>query len=428
MPPATDGTTTKVPGPMGSSPAPGNPPTPSQPSYQTQLSDFLAAERQNESGGNYTAYNAAGGASGAYQFIQPTWTSWADQAGYGQYANAPASQAPPAVQDAVAGAMASSYYQQFGGNWQDVAESWYYPAWAGNPQYQNSVPYPSAGNTLTIGQYGQNVVNAMNKLLGTSTSPAPNQNTLGAAGVIGQYNQANQAGPTYANAALGQQEVLGQAQQQITDQNLLNQLNNALAGLGIQKTGLQQQADYTNTNYALQQDVLNQNLQNLAAGYGLQQQQFGLQGQEAQQAYQNAMQSAESGLAASGVYNTGTRGVTETPIQQQLQNAMQSLGIQQQQAAQNFANSKWQLGAQGHGEALTNAYQNQQIQNALAQLGLNQTQAQQQYQTGVASAANSQADLINSIVAQQFQNQIAAQNSPSSVLQQLIASGQYTGG
>lgn len=141
-----------------------------------ELDAFLAAIRQHESGGNYSAYNPGGGASGAYQFIQPTWSSWANQAGYPQYAGQPAADAPPSVQDAVAAAMASSYYQAYGGNWQSTAEAWYYPAWAGNPAYQNSVPDPSAGNTLTVGQYGHNIVSTMSQYLGqpdatlTSTS------------------------------------------------------------------------------------------------------------------------------------------------------------------------------------------------------------------------------------------------------------------
>lgn len=134
------------------------------------LGAFLAAERQTESGGDYTAYNAAGGASGAYQFIQSTWTSEADAAGYSQYAGGPASAAPPSVQDAVAAHMAQGYFNQFH-NWEYVAQSWYYPAWAGNAAYQNSVPYPSAGNTLTIGEYGAKVWQAMGGI--PANTPAP---------------------------------------------------------------------------------------------------------------------------------------------------------------------------------------------------------------------------------------------------------------
>ena len=130
---------------------------------QTQPGDanaFISAIKQHESSGNYTAYNAGGGASGAYQFIQSTWDSEAKAAGFGQYAGQPASAAPPEVQDAVARTMAENYYKAYG-NWKDAAEAWYYPAYAGKPQDQGLVPAPGAGNTETVGQYGQAVVDSM---------------------------------------------------------------------------------------------------------------------------------------------------------------------------------------------------------------------------------------------------------------------------
>ena len=123
---------------------------------------FLGAVKQHESGGNYGAYNAAGGASGAYQYIQSTWSSMARDAGFTQYANGPASAAPPDVQDAVAKYNAEQLYKQ-SGSWKTAAESWYYPAWAQDPSKQNSVPYPSAGNTMTIGGYGDQIVSMMGK-------------------------------------------------------------------------------------------------------------------------------------------------------------------------------------------------------------------------------------------------------------------------
>lgn len=155
----------------------------------TQLAAFLQAERDIESGNSYTAYNSSGGASGAYQFIQSTWTSEALAAGYPQYASEPASAAPPAVQDAVAGTMAQGYYDQFG-NWKDTAEAWYYPAWAGNPSYQNSVPYPSAGNTLTIGQYGDKVTSKMNSILGGSSASSGKNTTTSSPGFLKSFDTA----------------------------------------------------------------------------------------------------------------------------------------------------------------------------------------------------------------------------------------------
>lgn len=149
----------------------------------TQVDQFLNAIKAHESGGNYQAYNSAGGASGAYQYIQSTWSSYAKAAGYAQYANGPASQAPPQVQDAVARYNATELFNQ-SHSWKTAAESWYYPAWANDPTKQNSVPYPSAGNTLTIGDYGNQIVGKMGIGSGTaplSSSDAPAYGTGGGA-------------------------------------------------------------------------------------------------------------------------------------------------------------------------------------------------------------------------------------------------------
>lgn len=88
------------------------------------LDSFLAAIKSQESNGNYQATNASSGASGAYQFMQGTWTSEAKAAGYPQYADGPASAAPANVQDAVAAHMANGYFQSYG-SWQSAAEAWY---------------------------------------------------------------------------------------------------------------------------------------------------------------------------------------------------------------------------------------------------------------------------------------------------------------
>lgn len=136
-------------------PQPGVSPSPAM-TTSGDLQSFLNAIKQHESGGDYTAYNAKGGASGAYQFIQPTWTSEAKAAGYSEYANGPASAAPPEVQDAVAAHMAQGYYQEYG-NWSDAAQAWYDPALVG----KNVVPAPGAGNTETVADYGQQIVDMM---------------------------------------------------------------------------------------------------------------------------------------------------------------------------------------------------------------------------------------------------------------------------
>ncbi|MDQ6838001.1 MAG: C40 family peptidase, partial [Actinomycetota bacterium] len=136
---------------------------------------FLAGERTVESGGDYRA--SSGGASGAYQYINATWASEARSAGYAAYAFGPAAAAPPPVQDAVAGYNAQRLFATFK-NWWWVAQSWYYPLWAGNPAEQSSVPYPGAGNILTMAAYAQKVYSAMAASTGTggaatSTVTAP---------------------------------------------------------------------------------------------------------------------------------------------------------------------------------------------------------------------------------------------------------------
>lgn len=131
----------------------------SAPANGSGLNAFLAAIRQHESGGDYRAYNAGGGASGAYQFIQSTWSSEATAAGYGQYATRPAGTAPPTVQDAVAAHMAEGYWGQYH-TWADVAESWYTPSSVG----KNVVPAPTAGNTETVTGYGRQIVQMMGQM------------------------------------------------------------------------------------------------------------------------------------------------------------------------------------------------------------------------------------------------------------------------
>lgn len=137
---------------------------------------FLAGERQVESGGNYRASSggasgaaSSGGASGAYQYINATWASEARAAGYAAYAGAPAGAAPPEVQDAVASSNAQRLFATFR-NWWSAAEAWYYPLWAGNPAEQSSVPYPGAGNTLTMAGYAQKVYAAMAASTGTGAA------------------------------------------------------------------------------------------------------------------------------------------------------------------------------------------------------------------------------------------------------------------
>ena len=107
--------------------------------------------RTLESGGNYTIKAAHASASGAYQIIDSTWAAWSAAAGVGtEYQHA--SQAPPAVQDVVAGRRVQQILDQY----HDVSYvpvAWYYPAAITNTALMDIVPAPEAGNTLTPRQY-----------------------------------------------------------------------------------------------------------------------------------------------------------------------------------------------------------------------------------------------------------------------------------
>lgn len=274
---------------------------------------------------------------------------------------------------------------------------------------------------------GQNSGFAMNPSQATQALPGglSGQAALNA-GAAGQLAPIG-AGAATQYAGLGLQQGAAAGQQQVTDTQLYQQLQNTLANLGlseeslgIQRTGLGEQQKYQSGEYALSQQDIQQALANLKTEYGLQGQQLGLERLQAGQQFGQSMQQAESGLAGSGVYNTGTRGMTETPIQQQYANTLAGLGIQQQQEAQAYKYGVQQEQQQAKSGALTNTYQQQQIQNALANLGISQQQlglqgqyAQQEYSTGIQGAANAYEAQLAQMMQQagQIQSSTAAQAS-----------------
>lgn len=97
------------------------------------IADLLGQIRQRESGGNYTLtpeqnFNfPTSHASGAYQIQPGTWRDWTRASGVGtEYAQA--FQAPPAIQDQVAGFAASKYGPNNSYTWAASAPSGGYPA------------------------------------------------------------------------------------------------------------------------------------------------------------------------------------------------------------------------------------------------------------------------------------------------------------
>ena len=108
------------------------------------LAVILDTIRTLESGGRYDTPKNAGGASGAYQFIDSTW------AAYGGFASAYL--APPEIQDERAALDVQRVLDTYG----DVGYvpiSWYWPRALDHPEDLDIVPKPGAGNRLTVREY-----------------------------------------------------------------------------------------------------------------------------------------------------------------------------------------------------------------------------------------------------------------------------------
>lgn len=151
----------------------------------SDLDIFLAALRGQESGGNYTIVNAGSGASGAYQFTFGTWVSALTAAGFGGtvYAREQAADAPPSVQDAAASQLVSTYFNDYGHSWYNVAEAWYGgPGAVGHPNIGGGPGYP------TVGQYASQVIARYNAL-GGSGDPVVTTTIPNAPGVGNTFSQ-----------------------------------------------------------------------------------------------------------------------------------------------------------------------------------------------------------------------------------------------
>jgi Transglycosylase-like domain len=113
---------------------------------------ILATIRTLESGGRYSIGPNAGGASGAYQFIQGTWAAEARAAGRPDLAAIEAYQASPADQDAVARHLVT---EALAGS-SDVSRVpvvWFVGSDPPPPPGWDAVPAAWAGNRLTPRQY-----------------------------------------------------------------------------------------------------------------------------------------------------------------------------------------------------------------------------------------------------------------------------------
>lgn len=111
------------------------------------INPVLATIRKMESGNDYAIRNKYATASGAYQFIDSTWHGIGGPDYPGKH---DASQAPPELQDELAGKYVQRILDAAGGNVGAVPVTWY----TGNPGHElDVVPRPDAGNKLTVRQY-----------------------------------------------------------------------------------------------------------------------------------------------------------------------------------------------------------------------------------------------------------------------------------
>lgn len=128
---------------------------------QGSTAQVLATIKKRESGGNYEAQAKGSTASGAYQFINSTWQSLAKKFGVGgEYQTA--KQAPPNVQDTVAGKYVDDILNKNKGDVSKVPLVWY----TGNAQGQMSSAALAANAGLTPGQYQAKWMADFNKIAG----------------------------------------------------------------------------------------------------------------------------------------------------------------------------------------------------------------------------------------------------------------------
>jgi hypothetical protein len=282
------------------------------------------------------------------------------------------------------------------------AQDKYSPITAG--QAEAEAQGPTVTSKPAVGAGAPGAAAAVSGALASQTNPA----------VIAQQNadQAIQQSLQLTPAELAaQQQILtqnyGYSQQQLGIQEKQLQLNIAEAeqqyNQAASQYGYQKQSDI------LSGQAISAAINNIATQYMFQEQGF----EQSQQSLNLQTKEGLQGLAASGVYNTGTRG------QFQQQQAIAQAGLTSQwqaaTAAEKYAvlgqqQSMQQLGITEAQQASQYGYSQQQIRNGLQNLeyqnqalGISKAQAATQYQNAL-----QQLDLNSIMGADQLETQIAA--------------------
>jgi Peptidase family M23 len=136
------------------------------------LGVILDTIRTVETGGNYETRIATATASGAYAFIDSSWQYFARQAGTDTSQYPSAWMAPPPQQDAAAAVYVNQLLRDHNDQIDVIPVGWYLPSALGHPELMDQVPYPEAGNNLTVRQYQLKWMNVYHQKL-AAAAPGP---------------------------------------------------------------------------------------------------------------------------------------------------------------------------------------------------------------------------------------------------------------
>ena len=190
----------------------------------TALDDFLAAERAQESSGNYGAVNHSTGALGAYQVLPQNVNYWAQK--YLGISMSPQQfLLNPALQDRLVGAVLGDYVNRYG--FRGAASAWY----SGNPNLANNYgPQPGGPS---IGAYVDGVLSRM------GNSPMQSGITAAASEAMGAFTGIAHMATGVAEPTAAPNDVsplVADATKQLAEQDAKDNAPQAEKGLGLDIT------------------------------------------------------------------------------------------------------------------------------------------------------------------------------------------------
>lgn len=237
------------------------------------------------------------------------------------------------------------------------------------PGVQPSPSGPS-WNMQAPSQYMTDAMGNMSTLQPAAVQGSPGQQNPQLQAILDLFNSAVM-GPT---EAIGNQQI-GNLQDQMmltrAGGDLQSQLAQQQAGFSQQGLGLQRQ------QLGIREDALAREMGLLPQQYGLQQQGFGLQEAEASYGAGQSRRALDSSATARGSFTSEGANQGRADISQQLQFALQGIGLQRGQAALSnqeqmaqLQDSKKMLGISSQQLGLSDTEVKARLQNALDQIGI----------------------------------------------------------